>query len=270
MADEVRLDVALVQSGFAKSRQRAKEMIEAGQVYLNGSACKKPAVFVPPDAKIELEGEQLKYVSRGGLKLEKALSAFGVSPAGKVCIDFGASTGGFTDCLLQNGASKVYAVDVGRDQLAEKLKNDPRVLSMERMNLRNLTMAHIPELAELSCVDVSFISLQLVLPVIKKFLEQNGECIALVKPQFEAGKENVGKSGIVKSPKIHKEVLHAVSSFAYSLMMPVKGIAYSPVKGAKGNVEYLFHLENAGKFDIRAEREIDRVVTEAFTQLRDL
>ncbi|HKM33005.1 MAG TPA: TlyA family RNA methyltransferase [Oscillospiraceae bacterium] len=268
MVNEVRLDIALVQNGVVRSRQRAKELIEEGKILLNGSTCKKAAVLVSPDSKIEVEGEKLKYVSRGGLKLEKALKSFNLSVEGKVCIDYGASTGGFTDCLLQAGARRVYAIDVGTQQLNEKLQKDERVISLEQTNARILTRSHIPELADFSCVDLSFISLQLVLPTIKDFLVQDGECVVLIKPQFEAGRENIGKNGIVKSPKIHKQVLHATSSFAYSIMMPVKAVAFSPVKGSKGNIEYLFYMQNGGKFDGRINKKLDEVVDEAFSELK--
>jgi 23S rRNA (cytidine1920-2'-O)/16S rRNA (cytidine1409-2'-O)-methyltransferase len=249
-----RLDVLVVERGLCTSRERAKAEIMSGSVFVNGIRADKPGMTYPQDARIELRGAAIGYVSRGGLKLEKALKEFGVSPKGRICIDCGASTGGFTDCLLKGGAEKVYAVDVGYGQLAWSLRSDPRVVNMERTNIRYVTPGDVPDRISLAVIDVSFISLALVLPPVKELLEENGEIICLVKPQFEAGKDKVGKKGVVRRPEVHAEVLDKFIECAEKLGLTVRGLTWSPVRGPEGNIEYLGYLtEGAGdgvcKFD---------------------
>lgn len=237
-----RLDIYLTELQPEMSREKAKALIMAGQVYVNGQKTDKAGVSVSSEDKVEIRGEQLKYVSRGGLKLEKALQNFPVSLEGTVCMDIGASTGGFTDCMLQNGAAKVYSIDVGYGQLAWKLRTDPRVVNMERTNIRYVTHEQIPDEIDFVSVDVSFISLSLVLPVVRQLLKDNGCAICLVKPQFEAGKGKVGKKGVVREPQIHLEVLEKVLSFSRENGFIVEHLDFSPVKGPEGNIEYLMML----------------------------
>jgi len=238
-----RLDLALVERGLVSGRDRAKALIMAGQVYVNGQKSDKAGDEVRPQDRIEVRGETLRYVSRGGLKLERALASFPISLAGKTCCDFGASTGGFTDCMLQNGAAKVYAFDVGYGQLAWSLRSDPRVVSRERTNVRYLTEEAVDAPVDFISIDVSFISLTLVLPAAMRLLAENGEIVCLVKPQFEAGREKVGKKGVVRDPAVHRDVIEAVLRFAEALPISVKGIGFSPVKGPEGNIEYLLYLK---------------------------
>lgn len=237
-----RLDVYLTEKGFAESRAKAQALIMAGLVYVDGQKADKPGFSVGEGQNIEVRGAACPYVSRGGLKLEKALRDFGVDVHGFVCSDSGASTGGFTDCLLQQGASKVFAIDVGYGQLAWKLRSDPRVVCMERTNIRNVTPADLGEPLDLSVVDVSFISLKLVLPVIFTLLKPNGQVLCLIKPQFEAGKEKVGKKGVVRDSVVHQEVLEAFLQTAKEIGFTVKNLSFSPVKGPEGNIEFLGHL----------------------------
>ena len=238
-----RLDLLLVELGYAESRSKAQALIKAGNVLVDGKTAQKAGQSCTEDQKIEITGEYCPYVSRGGLKLEKALRYFGVDPAGLVCSDSGASTGGFTDCLLQQGAAKVFAIDVGTDQLVDKIRNDPRVTVMEQTNIRYVTPADLGEPLDLSVVDVSFISLQLVLPAIKALLKPGrGQVLCLIKPQFEAGKENLGKKGVVRDPAIHKQVLDNFLAFVQELGFAVLGLTYSPVRGPEGNIEFLGHL----------------------------
>jgi len=236
---KIRLDQLVFDLGLTESRERAKTTIMSGLVFVNGQRVDKPGTTVAPDSQIEIHGETLRYVSRGGLKLEKALTSFAYNPAGLRCIDCGASTGGFTDCLLQNGAEFVYAVDVGYGQLAWKLRGDDRVKSMERTNIRYVTEEQIPEKLDLAVMDLSFISLQLVLPVVRELLKDGADIICLIKPQFEAGKEKVGKKGVVRDPAVHVEVLHAFLDYAAGAGFTVMGLTFSPVKGPEGNIEYL-------------------------------
>lgn len=238
-----RLDVLLTEQGYTDSRSRAQAIIMAGQVYVNGQKADKPGVSYEETVQIEVRGESCPYVSRGGLKLEKALRDFGVDPTGFVCSDSGASTGGFTDCLLQKGASKVFAIDVGYGQLDWKIRSDPRVVVMERTNIRYVAPEDLGEPLDLSVVDVSFISLKIVLPAIKNLLKPGaGQVLCLIKPQFEAGKEKVGKKGVVREPEIHKEVLDQFVALADSLAFTILGLTFSPVKGPEGNIEFLAHL----------------------------
>ena len=237
-----RLDVLLVQRGLSSSRERAKADIMSGLVYVAGQRVDKAGTSVPEDAEIELRGSSLAFVSRGGLKLEKALDTFGVTPEGKICVDCGASTGGFTDCMLKRGAEKVYAIDVGYGQLAWSLRSDERVVVMERTNIRYVTHEQVPDEIQLAVIDVSFISLRIVLPAVKALLAPEGEIVCLIKPQFEAGKDNVGKKGVVRDPKIHQMVLDNFVSLAHRLGFKILGLTFSPVKGPEGNIEFLGHL----------------------------
>ncbi len=245
---KIRLDVLLTQKGLAPSRERARSLIMAGQVYINEQKCDKAGLMVEEDTVPEIRGETLRYVSRGGLKLEKAMAAFPISLEGKTSMDIGASTGGFTDCMLQNGAKKVYAVDVGYGQFAWKLRTDPRVVNMERTNIRYVTPEQIGEKLDFASIDVSFISLRLVLPVAYSLLKEGGEIVALIKPQFEAGRGQVGKKGVVRDPAIHLEVIRNVLSFARETGFSVCGLSFSPIKGPEGNIEYLVYLKK-GKYE---------------------
>lgn len=240
-----RLDIVLSQQGYALSRERARQMIMAGQVYLNGQRANKAGTPVQPEDKLEVRGEGLRYVSRGGLKLEKALQVFPIQLTGTVCMDIGASTGGFTDCMLQNGASRVYAIDVGSEQLAPQLRGDNRVINLENTNFRYVTKEQIPEPVDFASVDVSFISLKLILPAAYGLLRENGGMVCLIKPQFEAGRERVGKKGVVKDPQTHRDILETMVSFAQSQGFSVAGLEYSPIKGPQGNIEYLMYLKKA-------------------------
>ena len=242
MKHKERLDVLLVSLGLAESRAKAQATIMAGEVYVNGQKADKSGMEVDITSNIEVRGSACPYVSRGGLKLEKALRNFGVDPTGYVCSDSGASTGGFTDCLLQQGASKVFAIDVGYGQLALKIRNDPRVVVMERTNIRYVTLEDLGEPLDLSVIDVSFISLGLVLPVVKTLLKPTGQVLCLIKPQFEAGKDKVGKKGVVRDPAVHEEVLQNFISLAKSLDFTIRNLTFSPVKGPEGNIEFLAHL----------------------------
>ena len=242
MKHKERLDVLLVSLGLAESRAKAQATIMAGEVYVNGQKADKSGMEVDITSNIEVRGSACPYVSRGGLKLEKALRNFGVAPTGYVCSDSGASTGGFTDCLLQQGASKVFAIDVGYGQLAWKIRNDPRVVVMERTNIRYVTPEDLGEMLDLSVIDVSFISLGLVLPVVQTLLKPTGQVLCLIKPQFEAGKDKVGKKGVVRDPAVHEEVLQNFISLAKSLDFTIRNLTFSPVKGPEGNIEFLAHL----------------------------
>ena len=237
-----RLDVLLTERMFAETRSKAQAIIMSGNVYVNGQKADKPGISYEETVEIEVKGAVCPYVSRGGLKLEKALRDFGVKPEGYVCSDSGASTGGFTDCLLQQGAKKVFAIDVGYGQLDWKIRSDERVVVMERTNIRYVTPEDLGEPLDLSVIDVSFIGLEIVLPTIKTLLKPTGQVLCLIKPQFEAGKENVGKKGVVREPKIHKMVLDNFVSLVYGLGFKILGLTFSPVKGPEGNIEFLGHL----------------------------
>ena len=242
MKHKERLDVLLTARGLAESRSRAQAVIMAGEVYVNGQKADKAGMEVPLEAEIEVRGSACPYVSRGGLKLEKALRDFGVDPTGYVCSDSGASTGGFTDCLLQQGAKKVFAIDVGYGQLAWKIRSDPRVVVMERTNIRYVTPEDLGEALDLSVVDASFISLKIVLPAIQKLLKPTGQVLCLIKPQFEAGKELVGKKGVVRDPAVHEQVVQNFVDLAAELGFTLRNLTFSPVKGPEGNIEFLGHL----------------------------
>ena len=243
MKNKKRLDVLLTEAGYADTRSKAQAIIMSGNVYVNGQKADKPGISYEESVQIEVRGASCPYVSRGGLKLEKALRDFCVKPEGFVCSDSGASTGGFTDCLLQQGASKVFAIDVGYGQLDFKIRNDPRVVVMERTNIRYVTPEQLGEPLDLSVIDVSFISLKIVLPAIKALLKPGkGQVLCLIKPQFEAGKEKVGKKGVVRDPETHKEVLDCFVALADELKFTILGLTFSPVKGPEGNIEFLGHL----------------------------
>ncbi|MGN0668461.1 MAG: TlyA family RNA methyltransferase [Angelakisella sp.] len=243
MTEKTRLDAALVERGLCTGRDRAKGVIMAGQVYVNRQKADKPGMTVSPQDEIELRGDQLAYVSRGGLKLEKAIKEFDLRLQDLICADIGASTGGFTDCMLQNGAARVYAIDVGYGQLAWKLRCDERVVNLERTNIRHVTSEQVPEPLDFASVDVSFISLKLVLPVLKELLKAGGEAVCLIKPQFEAGRELVGKKGVVREESTHIMVVENALSHAKENDFTPMHLTFSPVKGPEGNIEYLMHLK---------------------------
>lgn len=256
-----RLDVLLVEKGLAPSREKAKAIIMAGIVYVDGNKEDKAGTTFPENAVIEVKGKTLPYVSRGGLKLEKAMQKFPITLSGKVCMDVGSSTGGFTDCMLQNGATKVYAIDVGHGQLAWKLRNDERVVCMEKTNIRYVVPEDIDELAAFSSIDVSFISLTKVLLPVKNLLTEDGQVVCLIKPQFEAGREKVGKKGVVRDRDVHEEVIRMVMDYASSIDFYPLALDFSPVKGPEGNIEYLLFLSknkqdqeivDASSIDIKA------------------
>ena len=242
---KIRLDQYLVQHGLIQSRERAKAMIMSGVVFVNEQKVDKAGEMIKDDAKVEVRGHDIGYVSRGGLKLEKAMQCFPLTPKGKVCMDIGASTGGFTDCMLQNGAKKVYSIDVGYGQLAWKLRNDERVVNLERTNMRKVTREQVPDEIDFFSVDVSFISLKLILPVARELMSENAQAVCLIKPQFEAGREKVGKKGVVRDPAVHVEVVRKIFDFCLENGFDVLNLDYSPIKGPEGNIEYLIHLRKS-------------------------
>lgn len=240
---KIRLDQLIFDLGLAESRERAKTTVMSGLVFVNGQRADKPGMQVSPDVNVEVKGTALPYVSRGGLKLEKALKVFPIDVKGKVCIDCGASTGGFTDVLLKNGAAKVYSVDVGYGQLAWSLRNDERVVNMERTNIRYISSEQIPEPLDICVMDLSFISVKLVLPAVCALLKDDAQLVCLIKPQFEAGREEVGKKGVVRDKAVHLSVIESVLSFAPTVGMTVMGLDFSPIKGPEGNREYLCYMK---------------------------
>lgn len=244
-----RLDVILVQKGFFSSRERARASIMAGEIFVDGQRIDKCGEKIKEDANIEFRGDAMPYVSRGGLKLEKAIKSFNISLKDKVCMDIGASTGGFTDCMLQNGAKKVFSIDVGYGQFAWKLRNDPRVICMERTNARYLTYDDIKEYPDFASIDVSFISLKKIIPPIINLLGDKSEVVALIKPQFEAGREKVGKKGVVREASIHKEVIEEILNFIKNNNLKIKGLDYSPIKGPEGNIEYLVYFTKDSSYN---------------------
>lgn len=262
-----RLDVLLVNRGLAPSREKAKTMIMEGNVFVNNNREDKAGSTFPDDCKIEIHGKTLQYVSRGGLKLEKAMKHFDIVLDGKVCMDIGASTGGFTDCMLQNGAAKVYAVDVGYGQFAWKLRNDERVVCMEKTNIRYVTPDQIDDKLDFASVDVSFISLTKVLGPARELLKDNGQMVCLIKPQFEAGKEKVGKKGVVRDKKVHEEVIEKVISFAIEIGFSIHNLEYSPIKGPEGNIEDLVHIEKTDDAKMDENVSIHEVVEAAHGEL---
>ena len=269
-----RLDVLLVKKGLAPSREKAKAVIMAGSVYVDGQKEDKAgSVFDEESAQIEVRGHALPYVSRGGLKLEKALKVFPITLTGKICMDIGASTGGFTDCMLQNGAAKVYSVDVGYGQLDWKLRQDDRVVCMEKTNFRYMTPEDIPDVLDFASVDVSFISLDKILTPAYALLREQGEMVALIKPQFEAGREKVGKKGVVRDPKVHEEVISRIVRHADEVSFEVLDLSYSPIRGPEGNIEYLIHLKKNPERTVYPdilevfEKKIKEIVEEAHQEL---
>ena len=269
MNNKERIDCALVSRGLAESREKAKAIIMSGIVYVNNQKCDKAGDTVKADDVIEIRGEKLKYVSRGGLKLEKAVSAFGIDLSGLICADIGASTGGFTDCMLQNGAVKVYAVDVGYGQLAWKLRTDNRVVNLERTNFRYVTREQIPDSLDFASVDVSFISLTLILPVLHTLLKDNGTVVCLIKPQFEAGRENVGKKGVVREKSVHISVIDKIVDFAGKNGFSVLNLDYSPIKGPEGNIEYLCYLQKSVSGSIITDKTAEQIVSASYKELKE-
>lgn len=269
MSDKMRLDLLLVERGLEESRQRAQAVIMSGVVYVDGRKADKPGMAVSAAAAVEVRGDKLPYVSRGGLKLEKAMKAFPIHLEGTVCADIGASTGGFTDCMLQNGAAKVYAVDVGYGQLAWKLRSDSRVVCLERTNARYLTHGQVPEEPDFASIDVSFISLRLILPAVAGLLRQDGEAVALIKPQFEAGREKVGKNGVVRDPAVHEEVLARFLEHAAESGLSVSDLSYSPIRGPEGNIEYLGYLKKTAPGGVKREFPLQRLVAESHGVLKE-
>ncbi len=263
-----RLDILLVEKGICESREKAKTNIMAGLIFVDGKRVDKAGEKVKVDADIIFKGEKLKYVSRGGLKLEKAMNTFGIDLTDKVCMDIGASTGGFTDCMLQNNASKVFAVDVGYGQFAWKLRTDERVVCMEKTNIRYVTPEDIGIALDFASIDVSFISLRTIMPAVKALLGDKGEVVALIKPQFEAGRDKVGKKGVVRDKEVHLEVINTIVNFLMENELNVLGLSYSPIKGPEGNREYLVYFtkdkEKEGNFELS---QIEDVVNESHSQL---
>lgn len=264
-----RLDLLVLDRGLAPSRERAKALIMAGDVYVDNQKADKPGDLYPEEAHVECRSSGLKYVSRGGLKLEKAMDVFGLELSGLTCMDVGASTGGFTDCMLQNGAEKVYSVDVGYGQLAWQLRNDPRVVNLERTNARYLSREQVPEDIGFFSVDVSFISLALVLPAIRALLSENGRGVCLIKPQFEAGREKVGKNGVVRDPAVHEEVLARFLEHAAESGLSVSDLSYSPIRGPEGNIEYLGYLKKTAPGGVKREFPLQRLVAESHGVLKE-
>lgn len=264
-----RLDVLLVKRNLAESREKAKAIIMSGNVFVEGQREDKAGTTFPEEVSIEIKGHTLPYVSRGGLKLEKAIANFEVSVMDKTCTDVGSSTGGFTDCMLQNGARKVFAIDVGRGQLAWKLRQDERVVCMEKTNIRYVTPEDLGEPIDFSSIDVSFISLTKVLEPIRNYLTEKGQIVALIKPQFEAGREKVGKKGVVRDKNTHIEVIEKIRVYAVTLGFTVLNLEFSPIKGPEGNIEYLIHLEKCESQEATVQEHVDveQTVTEAFDTL---
>lgn len=267
MSKKTRLDVLLVEQGLLDSRQKAQAHIMAGLVFVNGQRVDKPGTAVANDAQIEVRGRALPYVSRGGLKLEKAMKTFPITLEGKICADIGASTGGFTDCMLQNGAKKVYSIDVGYGQLAWKLRNDERVVNLERTNMRKVTREQVPDEIDFFSVDVSFISLKLILPVARQLMAENAQAVCLIKPQFEAGREKVGKKGVVRDPAVHIEVVQNIFNFCLENGFDVLNLDYSPIKGPEGNIEYLIHLRKSDDPKSYTEITPEELVKNSHSQL---
>ena len=267
MAEKIRLDVLLYERSFVDSREKAKKLIKDGSVMVNGKVQNKAGTTVSENDTVELCGELMPYVSRGGFKLEKAVDVFGIDLNGCICMDIGASTGGFTDCMLQNGATKVYAIDVGSGQLSHKLLSDERVVNMEQTNFRYISTDNVPDEIDFASVDVSFISLRHIIPNLYKFLKNEACAVCLIKPQFEAGKENIGKNGIVKDISVHKDVVSGIYRFAIDSGFSVEGIDFSPIKGPKGNIEYLIHLKKNGSEIVFDEQKISETVRISHSEL---
>lgn len=260
-----RLDILLVKRGLAPSREKAKAMIMEGNVFVENQREDKAGTSIPENAKIEIKGNTLKYVSRGGLKLEKAMNHFDIELQNKVCMDIGASTGGFTDCMLQNGASKVYAIDVGYGQFAWKLRNDERVVCLEKTNVRYVTHEQVPDEGDFASIDVSFISLTKVLPAVLGVLGEKGQLVCLIKPQFEAGREKVGKKGVVRDSSVHREVIEMIVEYVRTQSLGILGLDFSPIKGPEGNIEYLIYLDKSqsGMHEDEVQARVDTVVAQS-------
>lgn len=262
-----RLDVLVYERGFVDSREKAKAIIMAGQVYVNNQKADKCGVSYDEALPIEVRGDGLKYVSRGGLKLEKAMSSFDLNLDNMITMDIGASTGGFTDCMLQNGAQKVYSIDVGYGQLAWKLRQDSRVVNLERTNMRYVTEEQVPDKIDFFSVDVSFISLKIILPVARNLMKDDATAVCLIKPQFEAGKEKVGKNGVVRDKNVHIEVVDMIISFCLDNGFDVLGLDFSPVKGPQGNIEYLIYLKKSDNPTLYTDKTATQVVVDSHEQL---
>lgn len=267
MPDKKRLDAVVLEHGWAESREKAQALIMSGCIFVNNQKADKAGTAVKAEDTVEFRGNPLKYVSRGGLKLEKAMEQFSVSLENTVCADIGASTGGFTDCMLQNGAAKVYSIDVGYGQLAWKLRCDPKVVNLERTNFRYVTREQIPDELDFASVDVSFISLKIILPVLRELLKEDGQAVCLIKPQFEAGKGKVGKNGVVREPEIHTEVILGILEFLSGNGFSVLHLDYSPIKGPKGNIEYLVHVQKSNAPQNLLEITAEEVVSASHTAL---
>ena len=269
MSDKKRLDLAIYELGYCDSREKAKALIMAGQVYVNGQKELKAGTSLKPDDEIEVRGEKMPFVSRGGYKLKKAIESFNINLDNCLCMDIGASTGGFTDCMLQNNASKVYAIDVGYGQLAWKLRTDERVVNLERTNFRHVTEEQVPELIDFASVDVSFISLKIILPVLNQRLKEGGHAVCLIKPQFEAGRDKVGKKGVVRELSTHTEVVETITSFALASGFSVLGLDFSPIKGPEGNIEYLMYIEKSDSPEFKIDIEINSLTQLSHKILND-
>lgn len=267
MKKKTRLDVAVFEQGYAESREKAKAIIMAGLVYVNNQKVDKAGFELKDGDILEVRGKGLKYVSRGGLKLEKAMQEFPITLENKVCMDVGASTGGFTDCMLQNGATKVYSIDVGYGQLAWKLRTDERVVNLERTNFRYVTRDEVPDEIDFSSVDVSFISISHILPVLNTLLKDDGQAVCLIKPQFEAGKEKVGKKGVVRDLTVHLEVVEKIIGLAIENGFSVQGLQFSPIKGPEGNIEYLIYLVKSNEPVISADVDAKALVNASHSEL---
>ena len=267
MSEKMRLDVAVYERGFAETREKAKAMIMAGSVYLNGQKALKGGVNIKETDVIEVRGAVNPFVSRGGLKLDKAMKSFGLDLTDCICMDIGASTGGFTDCMLTNGAKKVFAIDVGYGQLAWKLRCDERVVNLERTNFRYVTREQVPDEVDFASVDVSFISLKLILPVMHTLLREGGRSVCLIKPQFEAGKENIGKKGVVRDKSVHADVVRSITDFAAENGFKVLGVDFSPIKGPEGNIEYLMHIEKTDNGEILWDGSVEELVERSHENL---
>lgn len=267
MTEKIRLDVALHERGFVDSREKAKALIMAGLVYVNGTKQTKAGLSVKAEDCLELRGEKMPYVSRGGYKLAKAVEEFGLKLENSICMDIGASTGGFTDCMLMNGAEKVYSIDVGYGQLAWKLRNDKRVVNMERTNFRYVTHEQIPEEIDFASVDVSFISLKLIIPPMRELLKTGGKAVCLIKPQFEAGREKVGKNGVVRELSTHIEVVQMIHDFVLENGFSILNLDFSPIKGPQGNIEYLIFIEKTEEGMSYLNKTVEEIVNDSHDTL---
>ena len=267
MAEKLRLDTAVYEAGYTESREKAKALIMAGLVYVNNQKCDKAGMTLKPDDVLEVRGAKLKYVSRGGLKLEKAMQSFNIKLDGFVCADIGASTGGFSDCMLQNGAAKIFAIDVGYGQLAWKLRCDERVVNLERTNFRYVTKEQVPNELDFASVDVSFISLSHILPVLRTLLKENGRAVCLIKPQFEAGREGVGKKGVVREKSVHIAVIEKIVKLTLDTGFNLLNLDFSPVKGPEGNIEYLCYIEKSEEPKNLCDINTEKLVEDSYKAL---